>query len=403
MKKTINTDLPISISGKQSVHVVQMNNYIRPSTTRLLQQSTTYLTNGVDNSFFTYVEDRYIGSPTSQAVIDGISNYIYGEGLVSTGVDINLLLSKTDARLLVKDLKMQGAYALQIVYSKDRKSIAKMYYIPIKTIAIVKQADITEEPQAYWYSFDWTLKTKFRPKKIPAFGYGNTDPDLGEIDYEELLYVKIPSSQPLFALPDYVSGLQAAETEEEISNFCITYIKNNFSAGKVVNINQGLPENDAAQEEAERAVLAKVKGTTNAGNIIISFNNNKENATTVDTIEITNAYEQFEWLSTHCRDNILMSHKINDPGLFGIITGTGFSSTADQMAMSLKILYRNQVNPLREIIVEGLERAVRYNNPQATINFKDFSEEKLDTTVNTQPDNNVIQEQGVKPLNTKIS
>jgi len=378
MKKVINNKLPQS-----KVSVIQLNNYVRPKSTALLQQSTSYITNGQDNSFFQYVEDRYIGSPTSQAVIDGIANYVYGEGLVSTGVDINTILSKTDARLIVKDLKMQGAYCLQIVYSKDRKSIAKMYYISVKQIAIAKQPDITEEPQAYWYSFDWKLRTKFPPKKIPAFGLGNTDPELGEIDYTEILYVKIPSSQPLFALPDYVSGLQAAETEEEMSNYCITYIKNNFSAGKVINVNQGVPENDEAQEEAERAILGKTRGTSNAGNIIISFNNNKENATTVETIEIADAYQQFEWLSVNCRDKILMSHKINDPSLFGISTSSGFSSTADQMALSLKILYRNQINPLREIIIDGLEKALKYNNPNVKIDFKDFSEEKLDNTSNT--------------------
>jgi len=168
-----------------------------------------------------------------------------------------------------------------------------------------------------------------------------------------------------------------------MSNYCITYIKNNFSAGKVINVNQGVPENDEAQEEAERAILGKTRGTSNAGNIIISFNNNKENATTVETIEIADAYQQFEWLSVNCRDKILMSHKINDPSLFGISTSSGFSSTADQMALSLKILYRNQINPLREIIIDGLEKALKYNNPNVKIDFKDFSEEKLDNTSNT--------------------
>ena len=126
MKKVINKELPV----KSKVHVITLNNYVTPNRDSLLSQTGTYLTNGIDNSFFQYVEDRYIGSQTSQAVIDGMSNYIYGEGLISTGVDINLILSKTDARLLVKDLKMQGAYALQVVYSKDRRAVAKMYFIP---------------------------------------------------------------------------------------------------------------------------------------------------------------------------------------------------------------------------------------------------------------------------------
>jgi len=66
------------------------------------------------------------------------------------------------------------------------------------------------------------------------------------------------------------------------------------------------------------------------------------------------------------------------------------------MAVALKILYRNQVNPIREIILDGIERAVRYNNPNAKVDFKDFPEEKLDTTANTNP---ATTQEGVIDIN----
>ena len=45
------------------------------------------------------------------------------------------ILKKKEVRLIIKDLKMHGAYAIQIVYSRDRKSITNMYHLPVKSIA----------------------------------------------------------------------------------------------------------------------------------------------------------------------------------------------------------------------------------------------------------------------------
>ena len=354
---------------KGNVVNIQMNNYIKPDPKVLLQQSTKYITNGTDNEYFTYVENRYLGSPTNQAVIDSYSNYIYGNGLSITSELISKnIISKTDTRLLVKDMKMQGAFALQVVYSRDKSKIAKLYHLPVKSIAIAKQDDITEEPDNYWYCFDWSNKTKFKPQMYPAFGKGT------EEDFTEIFYVRIQSPQPLFSLPDYQSGLQYCDLEEELSNFLNKHIKNNFSAGKIINVNQGIPADDEAQEEAERAILGKVQGTSNAGNIIISFNDNKDNATTVDTIEIQDAYQQFQWLSEEARDKILMSHKVVNPILFGVKDGSGLGNNADEMIIALKTLYRSQINPTREVILDGLEYLLSFNDPNVKINFIDFEE-----------------------------
>lgn len=364
---------------RESLHVVKMNNYVKPNPHTLVTQTNKYITNGTDNDFFYYVENRYLGSPTNQAIIDNISNYIMGQGLVDESNSINLveILDEEDMRLAVTDFKIHGACVFQVVYTVGGpKKIAKLYYIPTKTIAINKQADITDDIESYWYCFDWKNKTRFKPYTVPAFGYG-------EERESEILYIKRQSPQPLFALPDYTSGLQYAEVEEELSNYYTNHIKNNFSAGKIINVNQGIPESDEAQEEAEQAIMAKVKGTSNAGNIIISFNKNKENATTVENIEITDAYQQFEVLSKEAREKIMLAHKVNDPALFGLPMPSGFSSAADQMVQSLKILYRSQINPSRNILTKGLNKALKLNNPDVTLKFIDFEELSVSVVSNT--------------------
>jgi hypothetical protein len=362
-------------NNKLRVSVMNLNNYVKPNPHALVVQTNRYITNGVDNDYFYYIENRYLGSPTNQSIIDNYVNYILGDGLVDDSGIINLseILDEEDLRMAISDFKIHGACVFQVVYGKSRdKIISKLYYLPTKTIAINKQADITDDIEKYWYCFDWKNKTKFKPYIVPAFGFG-------ENNESEILYIKRQSPQPLFALPDYQSGIQYCEVEEELSNYYNNHIKNNFSAGKIINVNQGVPDTDEAQEEAEQAILAKAKGTSNAGNIIISFNSNKDNATTVENIEITDAYQQFEVLSKEAREKIMLSHKVNDPSLFGLPLPSGFSSVAEQMIQSLKILYRSQINPMRKIITKGLENALKLNSPQVKLRFEDYEELKVQT------------------------
>ena len=357
----------------RKLNVVNLNNYVKPNPHTLVTQSNQYVTNGPDNDFFYYVEDRYMGSPTNQSVIDNIANYIMGMGIkVETGdINIDSIISKEDLRSFVTDFKIHGAGVFQVIYtfSKEKK-IGKLIYLPTRSIAIKKQQDLSDDIEGYWYCFDWKNKTRFKPQFVPAFGYGQDNET-------EILYIKRPSPQPLFPLPDYLSGLQYAKVEEELSNYYVNHIQNNFAAGKIVNIYQGKDWTDEAMDEAEAAIMNKVKGTSNAGNIIVAFNDSTEGKTTVDSIEITDAYQQFSTLSAEAKEKILLAHKIVDPILVGLPQPSGFSSQAEQMAMSLRLLYRSQINPTREIITKGIEEALKLNDSTVKLVFEDF--EELDT------------------------
>jgi len=350
------------------IHLLEMNKYVKVDIQSLLISSRKWITNGPDNSYFYTVEDAYLGSPTNQSIIDNFTNYILGEGLedVSGSIDITSILGEEDLRNAVTDFKMQGACAFQVIYNFGG-NLSKLYYVPTKSIAVNKEADITDDVKSYWYSFDWRFVTKYKPFEYPALGCGN--------GFEtEILYIKRQSAQPVYALPDWQSGIQYCQTEEELSNYYNKHIKNNFSAGKIININQGTTDSEEAMEETEAAILRKVSGSNSAGNVIISFNDNKDNATTVDSIEITDAYSQFQFLSQECLEKIMLSHKVNDKSLFGLPMASGFSSVAEQMVQSLKILYRSQINPMRKILTANLERAFKKNNPNVKLEFKNYEE-----------------------------
>ena len=349
----------------KKIQAHSLNNYVKPDERIVLTNTGKYLTHGQDNSYYQYVEERYIGSPTNNAVIDAYCSYIYGEGLESN-IEIDKIISKNDVRLAIKDLKMHGQYTLQVVYTKDKKNIAKLYHIPVKQIAVDRPAEITDPIENFWYCFDWRYQTKYRPRLVPAFGTTSGKET-------EIAFVRTPSCEPIYSLPDYQSALQYCDLEEELSNFYNSHVKNKFSAGTIININQGF-DTPEEQEEAERSILAKTTGSSNAGTVIISVNDNKENATTVEQIIIPDAYGQYEWLSNESRDKILMAHKVVNPILFGIKDGAGLGNNADEMQVALKTLYRSQIKPTREIFLDGLINILSYGGIEPEIAFKDFEE-----------------------------
>jgi hypothetical protein len=159
-----------------------------------------------------------------------------------------------------------------------------------------------------------------------------------------------------------------------MSNYYINHIKNNFSAGKVVNIYQGESEDEEAEEEAVRLIKSKLTSSENAGTVIVAFNKNTEEKTTVENIEVVDAYKQFETLSEESRQKIMLSHKVNNPALFGFANPSGFSSSGDELEVSLKMLYRSQINPIRRTLIKYLEKVLSINNKDVKLRFKDFDE-----------------------------
>lgn len=361
--------------GRSSVEVINLNNYERISAQSLLTIGTKYITNGTNNEFFYDVEDRYLGSPTLQAVVDNYVNYILGDGLKAlNGIsqeDLDRIIPRSELRNIIHQFKLQANSPIQIDYAKSGTGkVAKLYSIPARQVAIKKpDGDITDTIEDYWFSFDWKLKSRFKPYVVPAFGTTNEKET-------EIFYLQNHSPQPLFSLPDYFSGIQYAKIEEEISNYMINHIENNFSAGKIVNVYQGEVEDEESEEEAERIIKQKLSGSSNAGSIIVAFNKDVEEKTEVDNIEITDAYKQFEFISKEARDKILLANKVTSPSLFGLHTNTGLSSNADEMTTALKNLYRNQINPAREIILGSLTEIFEKSFNNVKLEFEDFKELK---------------------------
>ena len=141
MKKRLRNKLgQFTKHSKSEVSFVNLNTYSAPEIKEVANKD--WIEYGDDNNYFQYLIDRYNGSPTNSAAINGISQQIYGKGLNATDANkkpedyakMITLLKPNVVRKLCYDLKLMGQCAVQVIYSKDRKSIAQLEHIPLETL-----------------------------------------------------------------------------------------------------------------------------------------------------------------------------------------------------------------------------------------------------------------------------
>ena len=371
-------------------HVINLAKYEPPQVVESKRED--WVTYGDANSYFTFLIDRYKNSTTNNAIINNISRLIYGRGLFALDANrkpneyaqMMALFNQDCLRKLCFELKALGQCAIQVHYDKSHKKILKAYHIPVQLLAPEK-CNKDGEIEAYYYSDNWEDTKKYAPKRISAFGFSN--------DEIEILYIKPYSlGMKYFSYVDYQGALSYALLEEEVSNYLINEVQNSFSGTKIVNFSNGVPTPEM-QDEISQQVLGKLTGSKGR-KVIVSFNDNKENATTVEDIPLNDAPEHYTYLSEECLRKIMLGHNVTSPLLFGIASGNGFSSNADELRNS-SILFDNMViKPFQDLLIASLDRILAFNGISLKLAFKTLQPLEFTDVENAQNEEQVAEETG---------
>ena len=322
-----------------NIEVFKLSEYIRPA----IKESSyeKWVLNGVKNSFYQEIIDGYNNSPTNAAIISSYSLMTYGLGLNQQ----QNIISKSDLRKVCADLNLFGEASVEIQY-KNKKAV-KIYHVPKNKVVPSKQID--GEIRSWWYCEDWSQSRKYQPIEFEAFGFGKkTNNEIHVIrDYA--------FGQFYFANPQYLAALPYIQLENELSNYFVNHVKNGFSAGHVINMNMQEPD-DEMKGKIVADIKRKLTGSSNAGEVIVSFNSSKEYNTTVERIEVSDAHSQYNWLCEFARDQICVAHKVISGAILGIAKGTGFSSNAEEIETAFNETMINIIKPKQELICDDLER-----------------------------------------------
>jgi len=377
-----------------AISVVNLGSYTTPEIVE--QRNEDWVGYGVDNNYFGFLIERYNGSPTNNAIINGISEMIYGKGLDATNSNrkpeqyakMISLFHKDCVRKLCYDLKLMGQCSMQVIYSKDRKTIAQVEHIPVENLRAEK-CNEKGKIEAYYYSDNWTTRKKSDPlKRISAFGCSK--------DAIEILYVKpYRAGYKYYSSPDYAGGVQYAELEEEISNYHLNNIMNGLAPSMLIQFNNGTP-NAEERQMLENRIAQKWSGTSNAGKFILAFNDNPESAATIEPIQLSEAHQQYQFLSDESSKKIMVAHRVVSPMLLGIKDNSGLGNNADELKTATILMDNVVIRPFQTLLLDAFDSILSYNNISLNLYFKTLQPLEFTDLENVEDKETKEEETGVK-------
>ena len=352
-----------------NIRFVNLSSYTTPVVKE--QRGKEWVSYGDSNDYFQYLIDRYNGSATNNAIINGISELIYGKGLDATDSNrkpdqyakMKSLFSKDCMRKVSADLKMMGQCAFQVIYSKDHSKVTEVYHMPVESLRAEKCND-EGDIEAYYYAKDWGAveNKKETPIRIPAFGFSN--------EGIEILYIRPYRAGFYYYSPvDYQGGLPYAELEEEVANYHLNNIKNGMSPSMLINFNNGVP----TEEERyliESRIGEKFSGTSNAGKFILAFNDNKEMAADITPVQLSDASDQYQFLADEAMRKLMVAHRVTSPMLLGIKDQSGLGNNADELKTASILFDNTVIRPMQETILDGVDKILAYNDISLNLYFK---------------------------------
>jgi len=357
-------------------------------------QRVPFVFYGLDNMLPNYFIQLFDNCAIHKAVIMSKVNQIMGDGVVSLNnpmATINLVNeSETVEEVMRKcalDMMIFGGFALNVIWAKDRKSIAEIYHIDFSRIRSGKLDKETDKVDCYYYSPDWTQIRKHPPEEIKRFSQTEKEPS-------QLYYYKayVPN-MTYYPIPDWSAGQRAIEINIESLNYHMNNLRAGMSPSLWINYTNGVPgENE--QREIVRALEAQYSGSDNAGQAIISFNESKEQSPEIIQIKKNDSDGYYQTLNDDITRTILSSHRVSSAELFGIATA-GKLGSSDEVVNHSEYFRKMVIQPYQNQMLPVFNKLVSLKfEKQTTFDIKPLS---LFITGDVQ-ENPIVEDNPVNPI-----
>lgn len=327
---------------------------------------------GENNGYSQFLWQCYNDCATLQAVVDQLSDYIVGDNVVCNVPDFDKVLNKKGetVRDIVQKISMDylifGAFALQVIRNLAG-NVAEIYWVDINKI----RSD--EKNEIFFYSDDWN-KSYGRVKYV---SYPKFTP--GDANATSIFYFKGHKTRSVYGVPMWNAATPNVMIDIAITKFHQNEINNNFMGSKLISFNNGIPDENL-KAEVERNIVEKFSGSENAGRIMISFSQSKDNAPVVVDLGTDDFDKRYESLEKRNKEQIFVAFRCT-PTLCGMIAeNNGFST--NEYRDSYKLFNKTVVRPIQTSIVDCFDKIFGKSGSVAiepfTIEFEeDNKEEKV--------------------------
>lgn len=301
---------------------------------------------GKKNDYPFFLVDLYNGSAYHQGIIKNKTHYIAGggveivNGLVQPFIDNRW--SDFDmneiAERLAFDQELFGGMAVKGTWNKEQTKVVMWEHIPIDMIRT------SVDERTYYISDDWTALNQSPEKTnlriLPAFDKDNRTGSF--ILYYKEPHLKSRKELGVYPKPSYYGGITAIQTDCDISKFHMYELQNGFKSGTLINFPSGYPETTEELNRIKADVKGRSQSVEDAGEIILTFSNGKDETPTVLSLNGNNLDQRYLATEKSVQQNILVAHAITSPQLFGVkVDGSFNSAESDDLFNIFKSTYVN--------------------------------------------------------------
>jgi hypothetical protein len=279
-----------------------------------------------------------------------------GDGIVSLNnpmATVNLINPTENITEVMRkcalDFMLFGGFALNVIWSKDKQTIAEIYHLDFSRVRSGKLND-EDFIDSYYYSANWKDVKKYPPIEIKAFSQNEKDPN--QIYY----YKSYMPSMSYYPVPDWSAGQRAIEIDVESKNFHMNNLRSGMVPSLWINYNNGIP-GEEEQRILVRALESQYSGTDNAGQAIISFNESKEQSPEITQIPRNDNDSYYQTLNDDISRNILSAHRVSSAELFGIAT-TGKLGGGNEIVEHSEYFRKMVIMPYQNCLLPVFDKLV---------------------------------------------
>ena len=340
-----------------------------------------YIEYGTDdwrNLYPQFLIDLYYNSSTHAAIINGTAEMIAGEDLVLEDDDTNLETyvklkkflrhanSKESLHQVIKkiafDFKLQGAYAIHIIWNRERTEIAEIYHVPVERVRAGRPNELGKV-DTYFISADWSNVRANKPFPIAAFNVND------RTSGSQLIYTGSYSpNMDVYHTPDYIAANNWALVDQKVAEFHLNNIENGFSGSYFVSFANGIPTAEE-RHQIEQSLTEKFTGASNSGKFILTFSDDRSRVPEITPISVSDADKQYLALQELLVQNILTGHRVTSKTLMGIDSANGFSSSADELLNAANFYQNTVIRPFQLNILGTLQTIFSVNNMDLPVSF----------------------------------
>ena len=331
------------------------------------------------NTFEMY---NYTGSSTSKSIINKKNSLTTGNGFepikdprLQEFIDAMGLERQT--KRIGLDYEIINAFAWEVVWSNDGTTITDIQHMPIHKLRQGVECEEIPFPH-FLFSNDWgnVRKKENHPEPIRAF-----NPMIKQGKQVVVYYEYNPLCEA-YSIEPYSNCMNWIEMDYEISKFHLNQIKQGYHPSFVLNFATGIPSEEE-MEEFNRDFERRFQGSDGAGQYLLTFSEGKEEAPTIETIQLNDSDDRFAMLMEQTEIQIARGHEV--PPQMVVLTPGKLSGTDERMEL-LSEFQLAYITPRQRNLEDVLNLIIRTAGYTEELRLAEYGKEVSETEVIEEED-----------------